>query len=110
MIDYLICLAEPSLYLEWGMGAALSMFEDWIEKNMAKISLYFRGKGANNLKLKCPLCGKPLHRRGFVGKFECKNPKCKLICVELKSGEVKFHVEPVINVKYDVNHFLRIEI
>ncbi|MCX8171306.1 MAG: hypothetical protein N3E47_04980 [Candidatus Bathyarchaeota archaeon] len=85
------------------------MFEDWIEKNKAKISLYFRGKGSDGLKFKCPLCGKSLHRRNPAGKFECRNPKCKLICVELKSGEVKFHIEPVTNVKYDLNHLIRIE-
>ncbi|MEM1506807.1 MAG: hypothetical protein QXU02_01855 [Candidatus Bathyarchaeia archaeon] len=85
------------------------MFEEWIEKNMAKISLYFRS-GSGSLKFRCPLCGKPLRKRSLAGKFECRNPKCKLIYVELREGEVRFHVEPIMNIKYDISRLIRVEI
>ncbi|MBS7624607.1 MAG: hypothetical protein QXF59_05645 [Candidatus Bathyarchaeia archaeon] len=92
------------------MGLAQKMFEKWIEENRDRIGLYFRGKGSPNLKLKCPLCGRQLHKRNFTGKFECKNPKCKLIRVELKNGEVRIQIEPFVDLKYDLTHLIRIEV
>lgn len=78
------------------------MFRSWVEENRDKISLYFRGRGTSNLRLKCPLCGRQLHRVNFSGRFECKNSKCKLIYVELKNWEVRFYLEPLLSIRYDL--------
>lgn len=84
------------------------MFKSWVEENRGKISLYFRGRGTSNLKLRCPLCGKLLSRINLSGKFECKNNKCKLIYVELKNWEVKFYVEPLLCIKYDLKQTITV--
>lgn len=80
----------------------LDMFKNWVEENKGRISLYFRGKGGPNLKLRCPLCGKLLYRVNLSGKFECRNSKCKLIYIELKNWEVKFYLEPLLSIRYDL--------
>lgn len=84
------------------------MFKSWIEENRDRISLYFRGKGGHNLKLKCPLCGKILHRIDFSGKFECKNSKCRLVYIEMKKWEIKFYLEPLLSIKYDLRQTARV--
>ncbi|MEM1586998.1 MAG: hypothetical protein QXS10_05385 [Candidatus Bathyarchaeia archaeon] len=84
------------------------MFKSWVEENKSKISLYFRGRGASNLKFRCPLCGKLLHRVNLSGKFECKNSKCKLVYVELKKWEIKFCLEPLLSIKYDLRQTIRV--
>jgi phage FluMu protein Com len=82
------------------------MFRDWVERNKDRVSLYFRGKASSSLKLKCPLCGRLLHKLGASGKFECKNGRCKLIHIELRDWEVTFRLEPITNIKYDLRqHF-----
>lgn len=93
---------DMSLNKAVSLSLLLDMFKDWVEENKGKISLYFRGRGTSNLKLRCPLCSKPLYRVNFTGKFECRNSKCKLICVELKNWEVKFYLEPLLSIKYDL--------
>lgn len=86
----------------------LGMFKDWVEENRGKISLYFRGRGASNLRLKCPLCGRLLYRVNLSGRFECRNNKCKLIYIELKNWEVKFHLEPLLSIKYDLKQTITV--
>lgn len=84
------------------------IFDTWLEGNKNKVSLYFRGKSPPNIKFKCPLCNRLLYRVNGSGKFECKNTKCKLICVELKNWEVKFYLEPLLSIKYDLRQTIKI--
>jgi endogenous inhibitor of DNA gyrase (YacG/DUF329 family) len=85
------------------------MFRDWVERNRDRLSLYFRGRGSSSLRLKCPLCGRLLHKLNDSGKFECRNKRCSLIDIELKNWEVTFHLEPLTNIKYDLRQHSRIE-
>lgn len=91
---------------------AFDMFDDifgiWLNENRNKVSLYFRGKSPPNIKFKCPLCKRPLHRLNNSGKFECRNVRCKLIHLELKNWEVRFYLEPLLSIKYDLKQTIRV--
>jgi len=71
----------------------------WVNKNAAKISLYWRGCLAGLISLSCPLCGKPL-KRVRMGRFICRDPKCRLIEVRLYKGLVEVRIEPLQTITF----------
>ena len=43
----------------------------------------------------CPLCGSPLHRRDWSGRYECSNPNCPVVMWSWEySPSGKYLVEP----------------